>query len=374
MVLDAAAEKARIALLDAPPRPAFLTEIKTAAALGRRPIDITSDLLRVLRGPGRLTAHEYFYYRLYDPSIARDEKLRYVGKRAQQRFHDICNDPHWFAIAHDKALFYAVARGAGLPVPETVAVYAPGGRNFGAPALRTTEDLAAFLRDPTLYPLFIKPIDGMYSVGVQSLASIAGDQIRLATGETIELDEVLRFINEFGRDGFLLQRCLEPHPLLRQAYGGTLGTVRFLILLGSKAAAIESALLKIPTARNPADNYWRAGNMLGALDETGIVRRVIMGAGATTCEVTTHPDTGTALPGLQLPHWHSAMQLCLHAAAMFPGIRTQSWDIAIVESGPVLMEFNFGGDLNLHQLAHQRGALTPSYVAHLQSCGCRGLG
>jgi hypothetical protein len=37
----------------------------------------------------------------------------------------------------------------------------------------------------------------------------------------------------------------------------------------------------------------------------------------------------------------------------------------------VLLEVNFGGDLNLHQLAHRRGALSDSFAAHLRRCGYR---
>jgi hypothetical protein len=90
-------------------------------------------------------------------------------------------------------------------------------------------------------------------------------------------------------------------------------------------------------------------------------------------EVAEHPDTGAALAGLALPDWQRAADLCRYAASMFPGIRTQSWDIALTDAGPVILEFNFGGDLNLHQLAHRRGALTPSYVEHLKRCGYRRL-
>lgn len=78
-----------------------------------------------------------------------------------------------------------------------------------------------------------------------------------------------------------------------------------------------------------------------------------------------------ALVGMTLPGWQRARQLCLRAASMFPGIRTQSWDIALTSAGAVILELNYGGDLNLHQLAHRRGILTPSYVAHLGRCGCR---
>ena len=40
--------------------------------------------------------------------------------------------------------------------------------------------------------------------------------------------------------------------------------------------------------------------------------------------------------------------------------------------GPVFLELNYGGDLNLHQLAHGAGVLDETYREHLQRCGYRG--
>jgi hypothetical protein len=60
------------------------------------------------------------------------------------------------------------------------------------------------------------------------------------------------------------------------------------------------------------------------------------------------------------------------AAQTFAGIRTQSWDIALADPAPTFLELNFGGDLNLHQLAHGQGVLDDQYRTHLQRCGYKG--
>ena len=56
---------------------------------------------------------------------------------------------------------------------------------------------------------------------------------------------------------------------------------------------------------------------------------------------------------------------------MFAGIRTQSWDVALTDRGPVFLEVNFGGDLNLPQLANGKGVLDDTYAEHLRHCGYR---
>ena len=74
--------------------------------------------------------------------------------------------------------------------------------------------------------------------------------------------------------------------------------------------------------------------------------------------------------GFELPVQYTSIReehcAVREAAGLFPGVRTQSWDVSLSSAGPVFLEFNFGGDLNLHQLAHGSGALSDSYVEHLK--------
>jgi len=54
-----------------------------------------------------------------------------------------------------------------------------------------------------------------------------------------------------------------------------------------------------------------------------------------------------------------------------PGIRARSWDVAPTNSCPVLLEVNFGGDLNLAQRAHGAGVADETYAEHLRPNGDR---
>jgi len=85
-----------------------------------------------------------------------------------------------------------------------------------------------------------------------------------------------------------------------------------------------------------------------------------------------HPDTGATIVGTIIPNWEKLTELVRTASQVFAGIRTQSWDVALSANGPVFLELNYGGDLNLHQLAHGEGVLDDVYRSHLQRCGYRG--
>lgn len=112
--------------------------------------------------------------------------------------------------------------------------------------------------------------------------------------------------------------------------------------------------------------------MLGAIElETGLISRVVRGTGVEMSLDEAHPDTRRAIVGTLIPQWEALTPLAVSAAEILPGIRTQSWDIAIAAEGPVLLEVNYGGDLNLAQLAHGAGVLDERYTEHLARCGYR---
>lgn len=370
--VSSASEMSIAAALDGAPKVDLLPNLRLATAAGRRAFDMVREFLALSRGPGRITPHEYFYYRLWE--LAPAERVRFVGKRAQQKMHTACNDPRWFAVVHDKVLFHAAMLGAGFPVPRLVAIHHPTRRLPGIPSLNSAEELAAFLRRRDIYPLFGKPIDGMFSLGTFGADAWLpeDDSVVFHDGTCEKVADLAARLAE-RQAGHLLQERLEAHPELEAVFGRRLSSVRLFVLLTPNGPVIARAVSKIPTGSNIADNFWRAGNLLGAVElDSGEVRRVVRGVGADMTVNPSHPDTGLPILGLRLPLWNQIKELCQSAALTLPGVRTQSWDVAMTRNGPVLLEVNFGGDVNLAQLAWGAGVLDDTYRAHLRTCGYRG--
>ncbi len=202
------------------------------------------------------------------------------------------------------------------------------------------------------------------------LEGLEGSAVRLHDGSLRPIEDVARFMHDLSKAGYLFQEVLEPHPEIARITGGALATVRVVLLHGPGGTRIENITLKLPRAGAVADNFWRAGNMLGAVDAgSGAVDRVIIGSGLDLEVLHEHPDTGMPLQGLHLPDFAALTRLCSELAPVFPDLRLQGWDIALTDRGPVPVELNFGGDVNLQQLAHNAGAMTPAYCAHLRDCG-----
>ncbi len=330
---------------------------------------------RLSCGPGRLMPVEFFQHRLWDRDLMPGDQARFVGLAAQGKFHRIACDYGWRAVADDKLISQATLSTAGISaLPEISAVAHPTRCLEGAAPLRLVDDIIRFLRDPSQYPWVAKPIDGVFSVGVMHGVSVntASDMICTVTGTSFPVPAVAARIHAYA-GGYLIQRALQPQADLGRVSGGRLCSVRVLVLLTAAGPIIHRAALKIPVRGNQADNYWREGNRLGAIDlSIGKVTRVMTGKAGSLRRDPIHPDTGRAIEELVVPDWRALRALIVAAAPLFPGIRTQSWDVAISDRGPILLELNWGGDLYLHQIAHGAGVLDDAYCAHLRACGFQG--
>jgi hypothetical protein len=302
----------------APGRPKLRIDLgaalrEAAASSGRPAGALVREILALWTGPSRLTPQEYFYYRLYESRYDDAARRRFRGQRTQDRLYGRTAPPKWWLVAHDKLLFSAAALGFGLPTPEILATCHPT-RAFGrAPALRSAAELAGFLREGMRYPFFAKPVLGMFSHGAYAVSALdrAADALRLWDGTAVGVDAFAGDVAA-DRDGYLFQAFREPHPDIAAVCGPRLATVRLVVIVRASGPEVLRAVWKVPTGANIADNYWRPGNILCALDPaSGTVRRAIRGYGPGLEEVGAHPDSGVPLPGFAVPCWNELVALTL---------------------------------------------------------------
>ena len=239
------------------------------------------------------------------------------------------------------------------------------------PVLRTPGALRDFLRRRMPYPFFSKPIAGMYSLGVAAIMGFDGaaDELLLADDDRISVERYVEDIGASSDGGYIFQDLLHPHQAVRRVCGDRLATVRIVVLIEDGSPEIFRTVWKIPTGANVADNFWRPGNLLAAIDPaSGRILRAVRGVGPHQVELERHPDTDAPMKGLTLPDWDRVKELSLSAAMTLPQLRLQAWDLALCRDGPVILEVNVGGDFILPQIATGTGIMDRRFRRFLESC------
>jgi hypothetical protein len=329
------------------------------------------DMFVLSRGRGKLRPVDYYYYGLYDDGRHdMAAKKRFISDEAHTRVIRRCCDIRYWGLGDDKLVAYTMLEGFGAPIPNTQAVYHRYRAFAGVPTLKSPEDLAGFLKGGARYPLFVKPSGGVQSVGVASINAFdaASGNLVLADGETIAVEDFAEHVGPPDADGQILQDRLATHPRLMEMCGDRVSTVRVMLILGDEGPEILATVWKITVGENIADNFWRPGNMLAAIDpESGRVTRVVEGVGPEQVEVEVHPDTHETLLGITLPDWERVKRLCMDCAVIFPQVRFQSWDIALCPDGPVIVEVNTGAAFSLSQVATGEGFLSDRFCQFLDS-------
>jgi hypothetical protein len=98
-------------------------------------------------------------------------------------------------------------------------------------------------------------------------------------------------------NGYLVLRRLRQAPALADLFGPRLWSVRLLVFHGATGPVIHRAVAKIATGTNAADNYWRPGHMLGAINlETGVILGWFAGQALASKSTAIAPIPDTQLP------------------------------------------------------------------------------
>ncbi len=349
-----------------------LSAVWKASPKGKR-FDAIVRFLKLHFGVGKLSSDEFIQFGFCEPKITFPEQLRFAGKQAQQAFNLIYNDKTWYAATKHKMLFETMMNGAGIPCPKTIAMYDRKGRGAGAPVLKNQSELEAFLRTKSNFPIFAKPTTGLLSIGSFRIDGIEGNNLRINGTHLISIEEVIHYIKGISKKGYLFQTVLLPHSKMVSLNGAVIASARFLIFNFEEEASIHSCVLKLPAKNEVADNFWREGSVLCDVDcDKGTIERANFKHKDYIAEMGKNHAIYKEIIGFELPDFEDAKKKVVKAARHFAGIKVQSWDVAFTKEGPVMLEINYGGDLNLTQLASGKGVMTEKYCQLLRQSGYGG--
>lgn len=194
---------------------------------------------------------------------------------------------------------------------------------------------AVFEENPSYSSLFIKRTYGSYG----------GDQVFKITPQQLATDPELidKLYSEVVRSGFLFQETVIQHPELNKLNSSCINTIRFDTFIDKDGKVeIMSAYLRMSTCNKHVDNIASGGCLVSINLQSGKLKRDgYPGFSANGIIVHTfHPVTKTVFEGFAIPYFAEAKEMVLRAASLMPGLRLVGWDMAISESGPVLIEGN----------------------------------
>jgi len=344
--------------------------IRSKKNFGKDVASVLNEWKALNQSFGQISFKEYIHYRLYDNSLSFGEKQRFVSDMKHWYIIDKCSPPDSNnVLTEDKQKTYDYLSKNKISVPETHRIIPSKTSLYDTvhKLCESPESVKEFLSGDVKFPIFAKPNFGIASLGAFVITDANKNSVGIAeTGQFSYSDLFHKF---FSTETYLLQENIENHPKL-QIFSRYLATVRVVNIVKDDDVRLQYSLIKIPSAKNIADNYWRDGNTLAEINsKTGQIIKVITGRGSKVRDIERHPDTNEKMIGFELPYWKEVLDLNRKTSSLFPEVTYQSLDIAITPNGPVIIEINRGGSFELPQLVRRKGILTDDMKAFIQSHG-----
>lgn len=277
---------------------------------------------------------EFFY--LYGLDIAgitsavADEYISQYGSFSRQRDKaNRLNTPHTQAVLlRDKYLFYRLLVGNHIATPPVFAFSIDGALYDSSLQPITQEEL------PPQKCFFVKDNGGECASFVKKITDVsqlAEYRDKLAVGQYIYQEPVIQ------------------HLALSRLNAGSINTIRLVTILKDNVVHTLAVGLRIGTKSSGHVDNWAAGGIFVGLNPDGTLKEYGYYKPGKGGKTNVHPDSGIAFKDFAIPYYAEAVALACKAHKIFYNVHSIGWDIAIAETGPVIIEGNDNWEISLMQ-------------------------
>ena len=195
----------------------------------------------------------------------------------------------------------------------------------------------------------MKPLAGENGQGVIVVKFEAGRYI--VNGRVVRKEECAARVRNLRN--YIVTERVEEHEYAKRLFPHTTNTVRILSMWDYDEGVPFIAAAAHRVGRNssvPVDNFI-AGGLACIVD----VSNGILGPGALKPVGSfphwfdSHPDTGSTIKGIRIPHWKKVTSTIIKMAGHLSVVPYMGWDIAVTNAGFKVIEINSLPSLNLMQ-------------------------
>lgn len=281
---------------------------------------------------------DYFNFNFYKKSSA--ERRQYASMGTMYAFHNKINNKDYISKVDDKKSFFT-----------NFSVFCNKAFLFSREQEKEALEL---LKLRIGKKIVIKDPASTGGKGVRIFSVTGGDKVLI---DNIELNDFL--MQHFrGNESLYFEDYIQQHPAISNISPTGVNTIRMITLINDKGEVeIIGSVFRI-SVNCSIDNY-SAGNLAAEIDrDTGVV---ITGGirKRSSCDKyhNTHPSTGQPILGFTVPFWDEIKSMVLAAAKVVPQVRSVGWDIAVTETGPVIIEGNSKWNKDTWQIPAGHGKL-----------------
>ncbi|GEM_PF-6361522 len=170
--------------------------------------------------------------------------------------------------------------------------------------------------------------------------------------EKIECADDARHVWETLTDEVVVEPVIKNHDALKEVYPESLNTIKLTVLQTKSQPVVVTAIIRFGN-NTIVDNVHSGGMAAGINVGSGLIETPATDKHFT--EYKNHPITNKAILGMTIPKWNEIKELAIDASRVTPQLRYTSWDIALTNEGPVMIEGNWDAEFYMEQRLYNRG-------------------
>jgi hypothetical protein len=246
----------------------------------------------------------------------------------------------------NKLAFYEICKKNKIPTPEIVCYNNKNTFVFkdASKLIKDTSELILFFEKVwTSYnrkKLFTKPVDGIGGMGCFILKKKSFKKY------------LKKNTNRLLIGNYVFQEILNQHSEINKIHSKSINSIRIDTFIDRlNKTHVLSATMRFGIGKEITDNLSSNGFHVSVNTQNGTLQgfgRQDFSRGGAVFQY--HPDSKYKLEGFQIPYFKEACQLVKKANSFFPN-RIVGWDVAITESGPVIIEGNHNPSLHMTDIA-----------------------
>ena len=183
---------------------------------------------------------------------------------------------------------------------------------------------------------------------MKPLRSAGGKGVKMVDVFSGNKDYSQMLFEEYPR-GFVLEERINQVEEMSSIHKCSVNTIRIQTVNYGDSVEIKWPCLRMGRGDSVVDNVFAGGVFVGVDVKTG--KTFGPGKDASGHSFTEHPDSNVKLDGFQIPRWKELCGLLEEMAKLCPTCRVVGWDMALTESGWMLVEANFGPELILQDVS-----------------------
>lgn len=147
-------------------------------------------------------------------------------------------------------------------------------------------------------------------------------------------------VNEIVGKDLIIEECVVQHPDL--VFGGhSVNTIRVITMVDNQGNPhILTAALRCGIGNSVVDNFSAGGVGYPVNIDNGLIEAYGIQVTNMRRPIFIHPGTNIVMIGKKIPYWTEVLKLVEEAARVVPQLRYVGWDVAVTETGPLLIEGN----------------------------------